>query len=429
MTKNEAIRYIESLSSGLRRKSSAPLDNPGRTRVLLSSVGNPDRRLRFVHVCGSNGKGSVCAILDSILRSAGYRVGLFTSPHLQDFCERIRVNGKMIGGRDLADLTERLSPAAESLPDKPGLFCFVTALALTYFAEQRCDIVILETGLGGTHDATNVIEHPDVAVVTNIGLEHTEILGSTVREITFDKGGIIKTGCICAAYDGDPEATAVLREICTARHVPLQIADFASIRPHGQSCSLQGQTVTVNGTACTLSLPGSFQVNNAALALTAVDALTKKGWIISDESVRRGLKTVRWPARFEVLSREPLIILDGGHNPQCARALTETVDQLFPDRKVIFLVGIMKDKNYRETLQILAPKAERFLCVTPPDPRGIPADELSAYLLTCGAVSEAFDSARTALSSAVKGCGNAPVIIFGSLYLAGEIRDLMGLTS
>lgn len=437
MIKQEAINYIESLSSGLTRKKTAqtPLDNPGRARILLSSVGDPDRRLKFVHVCGSNGKGSVCAILDAILRAAGLRVGLFTSPHLQDFCERIRVNGRMIDGSELARLTERLAPAADAMTDKPGLFCFLTALALTYFAEQQCDIVILETGLGGMHDATNVIACPEVAVVTNIGLEHTDILGDTIAEITEDKAGIIKPGCICAAYRQDPQALLVLKRKCEACQVPLHITDFSNVQKavlsdkdqhFRKTDPLTAQLISIDGEIATLSLPGSYQLKNTALALTAVDALNMCGWHISKESVTYGLGHVKWPARFEVLSRNPLFILDGGHNPQCARALVESLDEIFPDTKVLFLVGMMRDKNYQETLSLLDAKAAAYLCVTPPDQRGLPAYQLAAYLRSCGSQAKSFDNTADALHCAVQNAGDMPVIAFGSLYLAGEIRDLMG---
>ena len=407
------------------------MNNPERTQFLLSSIGSPQKDLRFIHVCGSNGKGSVCALLDSVLRAAGFRVGLFTSPHLQDERERIRVNGKMISRKEYDTLSGLLAPAAEKMTDRPGYFCFLTALAIAHFAQEHCDFVILETGIGGTYDSTNAIDSPELTVVTNIGLEHTELLGSTVTQIARDKAGIIKPGTICAAYDEDPDVMAVIREACKNRQVPLRIADFSSVTKASDQPDhdpLDGQLIKQNGVLYKLALLGSFQINNAALALTAIDALRERGWLISDQAVRAGFQTVRWPARFEIISRSPLLILDGGHNPQCARALVETLDDYFPNQKVIFLTGFMKDKNYRESISILMPKADRFYCVTPPDNRGLPAEDLAACLRKAGANARAYSTTAEGLTRVQAETDSLPVIVFGSLYLAGEIRDLMGLT-
>ena len=406
------------------------MNNPKRTQILLASIGSPQKDLHFIHVCGSNGKGSVCALLDSVLRAAGYRVGLFTSPHLQDEHERIKVNGQMISREEYDALSRLLAPAAEKMTDRPGYFCFLTALAIGYFAQQHCDFVILETGIGGTYDSTNAIDAPVLTVVTNIGLEHTELLGSTVTQIARDKAGIIKPGTICAAYDGDPEVMAVIRETCKNRNVPLRIADFSSVTSlsHPDNDPLDGQYIKRNGISYKLALLGSFQINNAALTLTAVDALRERGWLIPDQAVRTGFRTVRWPARFEVLSRNPLLILDGGHNPQCARALVNTLDDIFPDQKVIFLTGFMKDKNYQETIDILILKADRFYCVTPPDTRGLSAEDLAACLRQAGAAAQAYSTTADGLNRAKAESDSLPVIVFGSLYLAGDIRDLIGLT-
>ena len=382
------------------------MNNPERTKLLLSSIGSPQKDLHFIHVCGSNGKGSVCALLDSVLRAAGYRVGLFTSPHLQDERERIKVNGKMISREAYDSLSALLKPATGKMA------------------------VILETGIGGTYDSTNAIDSPELTVVTNIGLEHTELLGSTVTQIARDKAGIIKPGTICAAYDQDPEVMDVIREACKKSHVPLRVADFSSVtkvsdKPDADP--LDGQFIKRNGILYKLALLGSFQINNAALALTAIDALRERGWLIPNEAVHTGFQTVRWPARFEVLSRNPLLILDGGHNPQCARALVQTLDDYFPNQKAVILTGFMKDKNYQEVISILMPKADRFYCVAPPDTRGLPAEDLAACLRQAGADAQAFSTTAEGLHRAQEEAASLPVIVFGSLYLAGEIRDLIGL--
>ena len=406
------------------------MNNPERTKRLLSSIGSPQKDLHFIHVCGSNGKGSVCALLDSVLRAAGYRVGLFTSPHLQDERERIKVNGKMISREEYDTLSVLLEPAAQNMTDRPGYFCFLTALAIGYFKQQHCDFVILETGIGGTYDSTNAIDTPELTVVTNIGLEHTDLLGSTVTQIAQDKAGIIKPGTICAAYNQEPEVMAVIRKTCESSHVPLRVADFSSVSKASDrpgTDPLDGQLIERNGISYKLALLGSFQINNAALALTAIDALRERGWLIPNKAVITGFQTVRWPARFEVLSRNPLLILDGGHNPQCARALIETLNDYFPSQKVIFVTGFMKDKNYQETVSILIPKADRFYCVTPPDTRGLPSEDLAACLRQAGARARAYSTTSEGLYRAQEEADSLPVVIFGSLYLAGEIRDLIGL--
>ena len=414
MTKETAIACIESLSRGLTRRSAsekgrAPLDNPGRTRTLLGFLGNPEKKLRVIHVCGSNGKGSVCAMLESILRSAGYRTGMFTSPHLQDFCERIRVDGDMISGEKLAALTEKLLPAAEAMPDKPGLFCFLTALALDYFAEEKCDYVILETGIGGRHDSTNVIGSPELVIVTNIGLEHTEILGDTISKIARDKAGIIKPGCSVAAYDSSPEALREIRKACVNCQVPLQVADFLAASGYN------------------LALPGKYQTRNASLVLTAVTMLRGRGVSIPEDAVRDGLAHVRWPARFEAVRDNPPLIIDGGHNPQCARALTETLESLYTGQPVIFVIGMMKNKNYEETVRILMEIPGKFYCCEPPDERALNACELKDCITRAGGEALSFGQTADALSAALNASDGNPVIVFGSLYLAGQVRDLLEL--
>ena len=211
MTPKEAVSYIEHYGWS---KTRLGLE---RTRKLLQKLGNPQKQLKYVHVAGSNGKGSTCAMLDAILRAAGYRTGLYTSPYIQDFCERIQVDGQNIPGEDLARLTERVKAAAEEMDDHPSQFELVTALGMLYFAERHCDIVVLEVGMGGALDSTNVIDAPEVAVITNIGLEHTEYLGDTLEAIAATKAGIIKRGCHAVCYDGAPEVTAVVRNVCAEK--------------------------------------------------------------------------------------------------------------------------------------------------------------------------------------------------------------------
>ncbi len=411
MTGLEAIEYIEN-----GRWSSTRLGLE-RTRELLARLGDPQRRLKFVHVTGSNGKGSTCAMVESILRRAGFRTGLYTSPYIRDFCERIQVNGENIPGERLGAVTERVRAAAEAMDDHPSQFELVTAAALLYFALERCDIVVLEVGMGGSLDSTNAIDAPEAAVIANIGLEHTEYLGSTIEEIAAVKAGIIKTGCDAVCYGEPPEAVRVVRAVCAERGVRLSCADFTEILP--LSRSLDGQIFEWRGMKLNLPLLGVHQLRNAALALETVETLKRRGWNIGPDAVREGLARVRWPARFEVLSREPLFVLDGGHNPQCAEALASVLADYLPGQKLTFLMGVLGDKNYRAMLKTVAPFAAGFVCAAPRNPRALPAEKLAEAAAGLGLEAEACESVADAVRRSLK--KGRPVVAFGSLYMAGAV--------
>ena len=413
MTAQEAIAYIENYTWSTTRLGL------GRTRELLYKLGDPQKRLKFVHVAGSNGKGSTCAMLDSILRAAGFRTGLYTSPYIQDFCERMRVCGENIPGETLAALTERVKDIADAMADHPSQFELVTAIAMQYFLEAGCEIVVLEVGMGGALDSTNAIDAPEVAVITNLALEHTEYLGHTLAEIAATKGGIIKRGCSVVAYPNAPEVTDVIERICREQDAPLTWADFDAIRPVADS--LDGQVFDyVNQSGLQIPLLGAHQLKNAAMALTVVDALRARGWKIEEEAVREGLSATKWPARFEVLHRAPLFLLDGGHNPQCAEALSACVEKYLPGEKPVFLMGVLADKDFDQMLETVLRLGRRFICLTPDNPRALCAEALCAAIREKGGEAEAAkdipDGIRLALQS------GAPVVAFGSLYLAGAIR-------
>ena len=415
MTQEEAIRYIENYTWSTTRLG---LD---RTRELLRRLGDPQKRLKFVHVTGSNGKGSTCAMLDEILRRAGYRVGLYTSPYLQEFNERIRVDGENISGAALAALTERVRDIAETMDDHPSQFELVTAIAMEYFAEEKCDIVVLEVGMGGALDSTNAIDAPEVAVITNVGLEHTEYLGDTLEKIAATKAGIIKTGCHAVCYDGAPEVTRVVREDCARKGVPLDQLDFSMLTPI--QSDLDGQRFLWKGREYRLALLGQYQLGNAAVAVEVTETLRRRGWKISDEALTDGLSSVKWPARMEIMSRHPLLIVDGGHNPQCAAALADSLRALLPDGKFTFLLGVLRDKDYPQMMRTILPLAERFVCLTPISPRALPAQELAQYLTGLGADAVACDGIDAGLDAALGAAGeDGAVVAFGSLYLVGAIR-------
>lgn len=418
MNKTETLEFLQRVSwLGSR---------PGLERIteLMGRLGDPQKALKYVHVAGTNGKGSVSAMVSAVLTEAGYTTGLYISPHLQHYNERMKINGAEISDEEFCALTERLKAVSDEMEDKPTEFELITAMALLYFWEHRCDIVVLEVGLGGRLDATNVIPPPEVAVITNLGLEHTEVLGDTIEKIAAEKGGIIKPGCTAVSYDSAPEALRVLDGICREKGVPLVCADTGRIRLCAHS--LDGQSFRRDdGEELFIPLLGRHQLHNAALALAAIDALRERGWSITPESIRLGLAAVKWPARFELLAREPLFILDGGHNPQCVRALTDAIAAYLPGERITFLTGILADKDYEAMIDMVSPCALRFVCVTPDNDRALPAHALAALLREKG--HEAVSCAD--MAEAIRAClsyGDAPIVAFGSLYMAGDIRRELG---
>lgn len=412
MTGEEAVAYIHSYGW----ESHAPgLD---RIRELLRRLGDPQEGLRFIHVAGTNGKGSVCACLASVLEAAGYRVGLNTSPHLERFHERIRVNGEEIG--DLGALMDRIRPAAEAMAEHPTEFELITAAAFLHFKEERCEIVVLETGLGGALDASNVIGTPELAVLTAMGLDHVILLGPTLADVASAKAGIIKPGGDVVSRGGCPEADAVFRRTCREQGAALTELDLDRLTV--QALSLEGIRFDFTPWRdLTIPLAGPYQAENAALALTALERLAEKGWQISEEAVRRGLAAVRWPGRFEVLGRDPVFLLEGAHNAHGMRAAVEGLRTLFPRQKLVFLLGVLADKDAGEMLDLLAPLAERVFVLRPDSPRAMEPEALCAMLAERGVRAEPRASVEEGVDAALAAAGEA-VCALGSLYLCGEVR-------
>ncbi|MCQ2552897.1 MAG: bifunctional folylpolyglutamate synthase/dihydrofolate synthase [Clostridia bacterium] len=435
MTPQEAISYIENYTWSTTRLG---LD---RTRQLLAALGNPQKSLKFIHVTGSNGKGSTCSMLDSILRSQGYKVGLYTSPYIQEFGERMRVNGQNIPGEKLAELTEKVKKVADAMEDHPSQFELVTAIAMQYFADEKCHIVVLEVGMGGALDSTNAIDAPEVAVVTNIGLEHTEYLGDTLEKIALTKAGIIKAGCNCVCYDGDPIVTEVMKSVCKELNVSITCVDSKKLQPISET--LDGQKFIWEDKEYNLALLGKFQLYNVTTVFEVVRALKARGWNISDEAVEKGLASVKWPARLEILEKNPLFILDGGHNPQCADALAEALKNILGDKKAVMLMGVLADKDYPQILDTIMPFAKEFICLTPFSDRALSAEKLAAFLTEKGKKAYAVPGAgepshdvspeaEKALAEGIKLAKEAAgedgaIVCFGSLYLVGHIRTIFGM--
>lgn len=420
MTYEEALSYIHSICW---KGSKLGLD---RTRELLGKLDGPQKELKFIHIAGTNGKGSTAAMLSSILEEAGYRVGLYTSPFINRFNERMQVNHQPIPDEELAALTEYVRPHADAMADSPTEFELITALAMVWFARQKCDIVVLEVGMGGELDSTNIIDVPEAAVIAAMGLDHVKELGPTMADIARAKAGIIKEGGRVVSYGGNPEADEVIAAVCRARNASLCQPDFSAIVPG--DFSLEGQTFSYKGwRGLRIPLVGAYQMNNAAVVLETVEVLRQRGWSVSDEAVRQGLADTRWPARFEVLRRDPVFIVDGGHNPHGIRATAESLSRLFPGRKITFVTGVMADKDVEHILGLIVPLAEQFFTVRPDNPRAMDAGELAARIEAMGAKATTCASVQDGVDRAIQAEGpHGVACALGSLYMSGEVRSCFG---
>ena len=416
MTYEEALSYIHSICW---KGSKLGLD---RTRELLGKLDDPQKELKFIHIAGTNGKGSTAAMLSSILEEAGYRVGLYTSPFINRFNERMQVNHQPIPDEELAALTEYVRPHADAMADSPTEFELITALAMVWFARQKCDIVVLEVGMGGELDSTNIIDVPEAAVIMAMGLDHVKELGPTMADIARAKAGIIKEGGRVVSYGGNPEADEVIAAVCREKNASLRQPDFAAIVPG--DFSLEGQSFSYKGWHdLRIPLVGAYQMKNAAAVLETVEVLRQRGWHISDEAVVQGLKHTRWPARFEVLRRDPVFIVDGGHNPHGIRATAESLQRLFPGKKFTFVTGVMADKDVESILGLIVPLADQFFTVRPDNPRAMSAQELAERIRAMGAKATPCESVADGVDRAVAVEGKDGVACaLGSLYMSGDVR-------
>ena len=416
MNYEEALEYIHAVQWAGHK--------PGlsRTRTLLAALGDPHKTLKFVHVAGTNGKGSTAAMLASCLQAAGYRVGLFTSPFINRFNERIQINGEQIPDEALVQLVEQVRPAADAMTDIPTEFEIITALGMLWFAEQKCDIVVLEVGLGGTLDSTNVIDPPECAVITALGMDHVKELGPTLADIAAAKAGILKPGSPAVSYGGVPEADAVIARVAKEQHAPLTVVDFSKLRFDGGD--LDEVTFDFDGLdGVRLPLIGSYQPRNAAVAITALRVLRGRGWDIPEQAIRKGLETVKWPGRFELLRHAPAFVLDGSHNAHGMRATVQSLRDRFPGEKFVFLLSIMADKDVDEMLDLLAPLAKRFVTVAAHTPRALPAETLAEAIRTRNIPAEAAPCIEEGVARAVELGGQGPVCALGTLYFSGEVRE------
>jgi dihydrofolate synthase/folylpolyglutamate synthase len=432
MTPRRALENIYALPRFNRGATLAPV------KELLSALREPQRALRFIHIAGTNGKGSVSTMCASVLQEAGLRVGLYTSPFINDFRERFQINGKPISPAEFAAVTREVFHAMRDLPsaDQLSQFDVVTAIGLLAFARAGCDIVVLECGLGGRLDATNVIDAPLLAIIGNIGFDHTELLGDSIEAITHEKCGIIKPGTravICAPQDY-PAAWQEVKAASEATGVPALYVEETSISL--LTCSLGSLTFSYKDKTYVSGLSAAYQARNASTALEALFALRRAGFAISDEAIDKGLRHAYIPARLELMSLSPHILLDGAHNPDGLRALRASIEQIIPSIDRLYcLVGMLREKSPGEALSAFfsSPAVQEKLAavatITPPTPRACPAAELADILKALPTplpAVTAYDDTKAALEACLEQMNvNDALLCFGSLYAMGDLRRLI----
>ena len=424
MNYDEALEYIHGVSWTFCK--------PGleRIKTLCERLGHPENSLKFIHVAGTNGKGSFCTMMSEILMASGLKVGLYTSPYILEFGERMRVNGKNIPKDTLAEITELVKPVADAMEDKPTEFELITAIAFEYFRREAVDVVVLECGLGGRLDSTNVISTPILSVITGIALDHTALLGNTVEEIAAEKAGIIKPAVPVLFGGTDKDAERVIKERADEVGTRLYTCDYMELIVH--DLSLQGTKFSF-GTwrNMELHLLGEYQPRNASLVLSAVEILRTGGVYIPESAVREGLIRAVWHARFEVISNSPLIIYDGAHNPDGIDAAVRSIKAYFGSEKLIAVTGVLRDKDYDYIARTLSGVITRAYTIKADNPRALTSEEYRDTLARYGVDATATDSIDEAVRLAyADGCeSGVPVICLGSLYTYGDVIRALEIVS
>ncbi len=420
MTYEKTLEYIHSVCW----KGSRP--GLERTRELLDMMGNPQEKMKYIHIAGTNGKGSVCSMLSSVLKEAGYKTGLYTSPFVRYFNERMSINGQMISNEELSEVTEYVKQFADKMSDCPTEFELITAIGFEYFARNNCDIVVLETGMGGRLDSTNIISTNIMSVITGISLDHTAFLGNTIAEIATEKAGIIKKNSPVVFGGNSEEAYNAIKVVAEKQNS--ETYTTADNELTNIEYSLYGCTGdTKDYKELFVALVGDYQPMNIATALTCISVLQKCGYSISEENVRNGMKNVYWPARFEVINKEPLMIYDGAHNPEGLRACVDSIKRLFKGQKVNVLSGVMADKDVESMLPVIAEVANEVFTVRPDNPRSMDSAVYAEYFNKYGIKAYPFstieDGVKNALgASKEQGC---PLVALGTLYMYGDVRDAL----
>ncbi|MFR0018336.1 MAG: bifunctional folylpolyglutamate synthase/dihydrofolate synthase [Paraclostridium sp.] len=428
MNYNEALQFIhESHKFGMR----LGLDN---IKKLLELLGNPQNNLKIIHVAGTNGKGSTCSFISSILKESGYKVGLYTSPFLETFTERIRVNGENIREEEVGKIVSLIKEKIEIMVSEgysyPTEFEIVTAMAFYYYNQEKVDFVALEVGLGGRYDATNVIDKPVVSAITSISLDHTGILGDTLGKIAFEKGGIIKEDCPTIVYPQQEEASEVIKNICAEKKSKYIECDFKNIEIKSSNINSQIYSCNINGKELRdleIKLIGDHQIKNSIVALNVIEYLNDiKITNISEENIRKGLLETKWPGRIEKISENPMFIIDGAHNEEGAKSLTNSIDKYFENKNKILIIGMLEDKDIESVLDLLIPKFNNVITTTPDNPRAIDANKLKEKIERYNIEVTCKPNIKEAVDYALEISNKDDVIISaGSLYMIGNVRTII----
>lgn len=460
MTYEEALTWLNAPKYSQTRPGLKPVTE------LMRRLGNPQDGMQYIHVAGTNGKGSTAAFIERVLRSSGLKTGLYTSPYLEHFTERIRVCGEEIAEADVARLTEKVREKSEEMAAdgwaEPTVFEMVTAVAFLYFREQNCDAVVLEVGMGGRLDATNIVRPQDkaVAVITKLGYDHMQFLGNTIDEIAHEKAGIILDGVDTVSAPQEEAAREVLRKAAHEHHANLSFIDSdpkcllksgaaaqemrmeqeaagihaetdeiksllgRPLSPELLHTDLDGQTYRLpDGEELTIGLLGMYQMSNSLTALAAIRVLQRKGWPVSEEALKEGFQKTRWNGRFELVSRKPAILIDGAHNPDGVESLRESLENLFPGKKITFITGVLADKDYSQMYHLIQPLADRFLTVTPHCDRALSSSDLAEFLEKTGVETIDCETPEKAVDRCLRDYPDAVICAFGSLYYIGSVRE------
>lgn len=388
---------------------------------MLAVVGNPQKDLPFIHIAGTNGKGSTAAFLRSVLTEAGYRTGMYTSPHLEEFTERISVDGEEISREDFKRIGEWVF--ARDFGVEPTMSDYCLLLSVLYFKEKKCDIAVFETGLGGRLDSTNALGIPLVGIITKIGYDHTRILGNTLNEIALEKAGILKKGCSCVSESQEAEVGQVLLQYCRERDIPLAFVEKQKIKAEKDRFSYPGAGDFQPG------ILGSHQRENALSAVLAADQLRKMGYLISQEAAAEGIRRARWPGRMELVGRNPFFLVDGAHNEDGAKSLAESLAELYPGEKFHFIMGVFADKDYKRMADAVLPLAYDVAAFSPEHVRGLSGELLADHIRARGGTARYCESLKEALAECFRredqeraGRKN---IVFGSLSFIGAVKKLL----
>ena len=420
MTYEEALQYIHGVSNFFCK--------PGLERIkeLCTRLGNPQKQLKFIHVTGTNGKGSVCSMLSSVLTKAGYRVGLYTSPYVRRFNERIRINGENISDERLTHITEYVKKIADGMDDSPTEFELITAIGFEYFRRELCDVVVLEVGMGGRLDATNIIDSSLLSIITGVSVDHVAFLGDTVDKIAGEKAGIVKTGCPILYGDVDESAERIILAEADKKQAMVYKTDYSSLSVN--EMMLSGTIFDYKKRRnLTIHLLGDYQPRNASLVLDAIDILRSGGLEISEDAVFQGLNEASWHARFEIIKDKPRIIFDGAHNLQGIEAAVRSIKRYFADQRVIVISGVLRDKDYIKIASSISEVASSVYTITPDNPRALSAEEYANIFASSGVFATGCESIEKAISLAIAKANeeNKTICCLGSLYTYSQIIELV----